>query len=58
LENTPKADRGDVVTTLDACAAVLTSEQRGALLAVSHPGEFVQLRALAVSAEKQRVLHR
>jgi len=58
LENTSQADRGDVVTTLDACAAVLTSEQRAALLAISRPGEFVQLRAIAASAVKHRTMRR
>jgi len=58
LKSTPGDERGDVTATLDACAAALTSEQRAALLAVAHPDEFVQLRAIAASAEKHRAIHR
>ncbi len=58
LENTHQADRGDVVTTLDACAAALTSAQRAALLDASRPGELVQLRAIAASTEKRGAVRR
>jgi len=58
LENTPEADRGDVVTALDACAAVLSQDQRTALLDISRPGEFVRLRAIVASAAKHRAVRR
>jgi len=58
LENTLKVDRGDVVTTLDGCAAALTQEQRAALLAASRPNEFVRLRAIAAAAVKHRAVRR
>jgi len=58
FENASEGDRCNVANALDACAAALTSVQRGALLATSFPGEFVQLRAIAASAEKHRAIHR
>jgi len=58
LKNTHKNDRGNVVTILDACADVVTSEHRAALLAISRQDEFVQLRAIAESPEKHRAIHR
>ncbi|WP_276968260.1 ankyrin repeat domain-containing protein [Metallibacterium scheffleri] len=58
LKSALKSNRNDVVAMLDACAAVLTSAQRAALLAVAHPDEFVQLRAIAASTEKQRAIRR
>jgi len=58
LKNTIKVLRDGVVATLDACAAVLISDQRTALLAVAHPDEFVQLRAIAASTEKRSAVRR
>jgi len=58
FENAPEGDRCNVANALDACAAVLTSAQRAALLAVSRPGELVQLRAIAAAAAKHRAIHR
>jgi len=58
LKGVPKRNRRRIATTLDACAAALTSAQRATLLAVSRPGELVQLRAIAAAAEKQRAIRR
>jgi len=58
LENVIKEDRSDVAATLDACATVLSQEQRTELLAVSRPNEFIQLRAIAASTEKHRAVRR
>jgi len=58
LKNAPQDDRNSVVATLDACADAFTTEQRGALLAISRPGEFVQLRALDASARKRDDIRR
>jgi len=58
LQNAPKNARNHVVTMLDAHAAALTSKQRTALLAVSRPGELVQLRAIAASTEKRSAVRR
>jgi len=58
LKGALKGDRRRIATTLDACAAALTSAQRATLLAVSRPGELVRLRAIDVSAKKQRAIRR
>jgi len=58
LKNTPEDDRGDVTTTLDACATVLSQEQRTELLDLSRPGELVRLRAIVASSEKRCGLRR
>jgi len=59
LKSAIEKDRGNnVATTLDACAAVLSKEQRAALLSISRPSEFVQSRAIAASAVKHRTMRR
>lgn len=58
LKGAGEDDRGAVAATLDACIDALTSEQRGALLAISRPGEFVRLHAHDISTEKHHTMLR
>jgi len=58
LKNAIGGDRNKVATTLDGCVDVLNQEQRAALLAPSPPNEFIQLRAINISAEKRRAARR
>jgi len=58
LKSTLQENRSDAAATLDACAAVLSQDQRTALLDISRPGEFVRLRAIVASAAKHRAVRR